>query len=177
MWVAGPVKYGPQSPPPPTSPPPAASPPPSAPLPPPTSPPPAVSPPPLVPASRAGHVAPPTPAAGVRRQSRKPVTASPKWTKRTNTTPPTGLDESYSDWDAWLYPQELKPFFIDIMLAVAQMCHIGDMVGLPCIILGDDAEAFFHQWALAAQQEWMCGGLRLDPDVLKAGEVDAALTA
>ena len=139
MWVAGPVKYGPQSPPPPTSPPPAASPPPSAPLPPPTSPPPAVSPPPLVPASRAGHVAPPTPAAGVRRQSRKPVTASPKWTKRTNTTPPTGLDESYSDWDAWLYPQELKPFFIDIMLAVAQMCHIGDMVGLPCIILGDDA--------------------------------------
>ena len=177
MWVAGPVKYGPQSPPPPTSPPPAASPPPSAPLPPPTSPPPAVSPPPLVPASRAGHVAPPTPAAGVRRQSRKPVTASPKWTKRTNTTPPTGLDGSYSDWDAWLYPQELKPFFIDIMLAVAQMCHIGDMVGLPCIILGDDAEAFFHQWALAAQQEWMCGGLRLDPDALKAGEVDAALTA
>ena len=177
MWVAGPVKYGPQSPPPPTSPPPAASPPPSAPLPPPTSPPPAVSPPPRVPASRAGHVAPPTPAAGVRRQSRKPVTASPKWTKRTNTTPPTGLDESYSDWDAWLYPQELKPFFIDIMLAVAQMCHIGDMVGLPCIILGDDAEAFFHQWALAAQQEWMCGGLRLDPDALKAGEVDAALTA
>eukprot|EP00964_Phaeocystis_antarctica_P097023 scaffold63220_cov48-Phaeocystis_antarctica.AAC.1 len=63
------------------------------------------------------------------------------------------------------------------MLAVAQMCHIGDMVGLPCIILGDYAEAFFHQWALAAQQEWMCGGLRLDPDALKAGEVDAALTA
>ena len=84
---------------------------------------------------------------------------------------------SGADWDKWLYPGEYKPFYTDVMLAVAHMCNIGGMVGLACVILGDDAEAFFHQWALAAQQEWMCGGRRLDPDALLAGELDAALTA
>ena len=121
--------------------------------------------------------------AGPRRFEPTPLPPSPPSTPSPPSPPPSKMELRVAagtcgaDWDKWLYPGEYKPFFTDVLLAIAQMCNIGEKVGMPCVILGDDAEAFFHQWALAAQQEWMCGGLRLDPDALRAGELDAALTA
>ena len=81
------------------------------------------------------------------------------------------------DWEGWLFCSELKPYFIDLLLAVAIMSHLGELAGLDVIVVTDDCEAMFHQFALAAHQEWQCGGLRLDPVALAAGDADAMIEA
>ena len=75
----------------------------------------------------------------------------------------------------WLWPQELKPFFIDLMLAACILGHGAELCGADLYVAGDDIKDMFHAFPLAALQCWSMGLLRLDPHALTAESLDAAL--
>ena len=75
----------------------------------------------------------------------------------------------------WAWPQELKPFFADLLLAIIIIGYLAHLCGMDVYVLTDDAKDWFHQFALATLQYWTCGMLRLDPRGLEAGDLDVAL--
>ena len=77
----------------------------------------------------------------------------------------------------WLWPQELKPFFIDLMLAACILGYGAELCNAPLYAGGDDISDMFHTFMLATLQCWSMGLLRLDPHNLTAESTDAALCA
>ena len=75
----------------------------------------------------------------------------------------------------WAWPQELKPFFADLLLAIIIIGYLAHQCGMDVYVLTDDAKDWFHQFALATLQYWTCGMLRLDPRGLERGDIDVAL--
>ena len=75
----------------------------------------------------------------------------------------------------WAWPQELKPFFADLLLAIIIIGYLAHQCGMDVYVLTDDAKDWFHQFALATLQYWTCGMLRLDPHGLERGDLDVAL--
>ena len=75
----------------------------------------------------------------------------------------------------WDWPQELKPFFSDLLLAIVIIGYMAYLVGEDVYVLTDDAKDWFHQFALATLQCWACGMFRLDPAAFGRGDLDAAL--
>ena len=75
----------------------------------------------------------------------------------------------------WDWPQELKPLFSDLLVAIVIVGHMASLCGMEVYVLSDDAKDWFHQFALATLQCWACGMLRLDVDALTRGDLDAAI--
>ena len=75
----------------------------------------------------------------------------------------------------WDWPQELRPFFSDLLLQVVIIGHLASLVGMNVYVLSDDAKDWFHQFTLATLQSWTCGMFRLDPEAYTRGDVDGAL--
>ena len=50
----------------------------------------------------------------------------------------------------WLWPQELKPFFIDLMLAACILGYGAELCGSDLYVAGDDIKDMFHTFPLAA---------------------------
>ena len=77
--------------------------------------------------------------------------------------------------EQWAYPQELKPFFIDVMLAVCVLGYGAELCGLPLIAIEDDIADMFFTFPLMALQCRDMNLLRLDPRHLSDESLDAAL--
>ena len=76
-----------------------------------------------------------------------------------------------------IWPPELKPFFIDLMLAVCILGYGAALCGAFLYVATDDCKDMFHVFPLAVLQLWTQGSLRLDPRNLTAESVEAALAA
>ena len=76
----------------------------------------------------------------------------------------------------WNWPQELKPFFSDLLLSIVIIGYMAAMVDMDVYLVTDDAKDWFHQFSLAALQCWACGMFRLDPNAFEQGDLDAALS-
>ena len=77
----------------------------------------------------------------------------------------------------WTWPQEHKPFFIDLMLAMVVLAHGAYKGRRYLYIMGDDIKDMFHTFPLATLQCWTMGLLRLDPENLTEESLDAGLCA
>jgi len=77
----------------------------------------------------------------------------------------------------WTWPQEHKPFFIDLMLAMVCLAYGAYKGKLHLYILGDDVKDMFHTFPLATLQCWTMGLLRLDPENLTEESLEAGLCA
>jgi hypothetical protein len=93
--------------------------------------------------------------------------------------PSTNATPTNTSWAGgrWLWPQELKPFFIDLMLSVCILGYGAELCGADLYCAGDDCADMFHTFPLAVLQCWTMGLLRLDPHNLTAESLDAALCA
>ena len=52
----------------------------------------------------------------------------------------------------WLWPQELKPYFIDLMLAACILGYGAELCNAPLYAGGDDISDMFHTFMLATLQ-------------------------
>ena len=77
--------------------------------------------------------------------------------------------------EQWAYPQELKPFFIDAMLAACVLGYGAELCGLPLIAIEDDIADMFFTFPLMVLQCRYMNLLRLDPRNLSAESLHASL--
>ena len=65
-----------------------------------------------------------------------------------------GPRDTGGSWAAgrWVWPQELKPFFIDLMLAACILGYGAELCDAPLYVAGDDISDMFHTFALATLQ-------------------------
>ena len=77
----------------------------------------------------------------------------------------------------WTWPQELKPLFAELLLALAILAHAAYLLDRPVYLIANDIKDAFHQFALSYLQMAACGGFRLDPAHLDGDAFEAALCA
>ena len=87
--------------------------------------------------------------------------------------PPASRSWAGGRWD---WPQELKPFFSDLLLAIVILGYMAHLCNEDVYVAADDAKDWFHQFALAVLQCWTCGMFRLDPVAFTDGDLDTALS-
>ena len=88
-----------------------------------------------------------------------------------------GAGPAQSGWltEAWAWPQELKPFFIDVLLATCVLGYGAELCGVPLLSLQDDVADMFFAFPLMVAQCLDMNLFRLDPSDLNDGAIDAAL--
>ena len=108
----------------------------------------------------------------LRRHAEPPGTHNTFFAGLADPSPPSTAAWAGGRWD---WPQELKPLFSDLLVAIVIVGHLASLCGMEVYVLSDDAKDWFHQFALATLQCWACGMLRLDVDALTRGDLDAAI--
>ena len=108
----------------------------------------------------------------LRRRAEPPGTHDDFFAGLADPSPPSAAAWAGGRWD---WPQELKPLFSDLLVAIVIVGHMAALCGMEVYVLSDDAKDWFHQFALATLQCWACGMLRLDVDALRRGDIDAAI--
>ena len=70
---------------------------------------------------------------------------------------------------------ELKAMFYELMIAVCVFAYAASLCDTHAIVIGDDMQKCFHQFATAVLQWWMCQQMIVDPHAIASEDWEATL--